>query len=61
MVALEIPSGLSRKSYDALKKWVDVMVQLAESSVEEPKRPTGPGQVDDMTVQGTLGTGPKPT
>ncbi|WP_155809324.1 hypothetical protein [Bradyrhizobium sp. URHA0013] len=29
----EIPQGLSRKSFEALKSWVDVMVSLAEKSV----------------------------
>jgi hypothetical protein len=33
IVALEIPQGLSRKSFEALKSWVDVMVSLAEKSV----------------------------
>lgn len=33
IAALEIPTGLSRKSFEALKSWMDVMVSLAEKSV----------------------------
>ncbi|MBN8990211.1 MAG: hypothetical protein J0H42_18350 [Rhizobiales bacterium] len=33
IAALEIPARLSRKSFEALKSWVDVMVSLAEKSV----------------------------
>ncbi|MCA1377645.1 MULTISPECIES: hypothetical protein [unclassified Bradyrhizobium] len=33
IAALEIPQGLSRKSFEALKAWVDVMVSLAERSI----------------------------
>ena len=29
-VALEIPKGLSSKSYSALKSWVELMVSLAK-------------------------------
>jgi hypothetical protein len=32
-VALEIPAQLSRKSFEALKSWVDVMVALTERSI----------------------------
>jgi hypothetical protein len=37
MVAFEIPSALSRKSYEVLKKRVEVMIQLAEGAIEEPR------------------------
>jgi hypothetical protein len=33
--ALEIPSGLSRRSFDALKAWIDVMVSLSEKTIQE--------------------------
>jgi len=33
IAALEIPSGLSRKSFEALKSWTEMMVSLAEKSV----------------------------
>lgn len=33
IAALEIPQGLSRKSYEALKAWAEMMVSLAERSV----------------------------
>lgn len=33
IAALEIPQGLSRKSYEALKAWTEMMVSLAERSI----------------------------
>jgi hypothetical protein len=35
LAALEIPARLSRQSYDALKSWVNLMVQLAERTIIE--------------------------
>jgi hypothetical protein len=34
-VALEIPSGLSRRSFDALRTWIDVMISLSEKTIQE--------------------------
>lgn len=39
VVALEIPTGLSKRSYAALKAWVELMVQLAEAE-ERPESDT---------------------
>jgi hypothetical protein len=35
LAALEIPSGLSRRSFEALKAWIDVMVSLSEKNIQE--------------------------
>jgi hypothetical protein len=36
VVALEVPLGLSRRSYEAFKAWIDVMVSLSEKGILEP-------------------------
>jgi hypothetical protein len=36
LVLAEIPAGLSRQSFDAVKAWLDVMVMLAERTVVVP-------------------------
>lgn len=35
LAALEIPTGLSRQSFDAVKAWVNVMLSLSERTVQE--------------------------
>ena len=39
-------SHAGSKSYEALKKWVEVMIQLAEGSIEEPQPAKPPGRAD---------------